>query len=114
MKSKRPEDQEQTLTFEQAYSQIETIVKQLEQGTLGLDESLAAYSDAVKYLRFCQTKLNEVTRSVELLNTVNEDGSYSTAEFDDSESTLQEKASSRSARRSASKKNDSPRRNDLF
>ncbi len=114
MKSKQPIDQEQSLTFEQAYAQIEAIVKQLEQGTLGLDESLAAYQEAVKHLRFCQSKLNEAVRSVELLNAINEDGSYTTTEFDDAESTLQEKASSRSSRRSASKKNEPSRKNDLF
>ena len=107
-------DRNEPVNFEESFAQIELIVRQLEQGTLGLDAALAAYQQAVGHLRFCQSKLDDAMRSVELLQKVNPDGSYQAVEMDDSEVKLEEKAAARSARRSATTKKNSPRADDLF
>jgi exodeoxyribonuclease VII small subunit len=100
--------------FEQSFAQIETIVRQLEQGTLGLDASLAAYQQAVRHLRFCQSKLDDAMRSVELLQKVNPDGSYQAVALDDTDLKLEEKAAARGVRRSASTKKNATGADDLF
>jgi exodeoxyribonuclease VII small subunit len=48
---------ENKLTFEEAMKQLETLVKELEQGNLALDQSLAKYTDGVKLAKYCHDLL---------------------------------------------------------
>ena len=54
--------------FESAIGELEKIVKQLEEGDLPLDKSLALFERGVALSRFCHTKLEEAERRVEILN----------------------------------------------
>ncbi len=56
-----------TVTFEQALQRLETIVEEMEKGTLGLEDMLARFEEGQRLLRFCSVKLNEVEKRVELL-----------------------------------------------
>ena len=53
--------------FEQALAELEEVVEQLESGALPLDNSLAAFEKGVGLVKFCNQKLNEVEKKVELL-----------------------------------------------
>jgi exodeoxyribonuclease VII small subunit len=68
-------------TFEQALADLELTVRQLEQGTMGLDASLEAYQKALQTLRFCYQQLEEAERKIELLKGVAEDGTPETTPF---------------------------------
>jgi exodeoxyribonuclease VII small subunit len=93
-------------SFEQALGQLEAIVTQLEEGQLGLDDSLGEYQKGVKYLRVCYELLEKAQRRVELLTGVDADGNPTKVDFDDQSSeSLAAKAASRSKRRSRSKSN---------
>jgi len=54
--------------FESAIAELETIVKQLEEGDLALEKSLALFERGVQLSRFCHAKLEEAERRVDLLN----------------------------------------------
>ncbi|UCD72429.1 MAG: exodeoxyribonuclease VII small subunit [Syntrophobacterales bacterium] len=54
-------------TFEDALSQLESIVAQLEDGDLPLAESLKLFEEGIKLSRFCNQKLNEAQKKVEVL-----------------------------------------------
>jgi len=54
--------------FESAIAELETIVKQLEEGDLALEKSLALFERGVQLSRFCHGKLEEAERRVEILN----------------------------------------------
>ena len=54
--------------FESAIAELETIVKQLEEGDLALEKSLALFERGVQLSRFCHAKLEEAERRVEILN----------------------------------------------
>jgi exodeoxyribonuclease VII small subunit len=55
-------------TFEQALDGLEQIVKQLEEGKIGLEESLILYENGVGLVRRCQEQLKRAEqRIVELL-----------------------------------------------
>jgi exodeoxyribonuclease VII small subunit len=69
------------LSFEQALAELETIVHQLEEGELGLEESLARYEAGVKHLKHCFALLQQAERKVELLTGVQGDGTPVTAPF---------------------------------
>ena len=53
--------------FEQALAELEEVVEQLESGALPLDDSLAAFEKGVGLVKFCNQKLNEVEKKIELL-----------------------------------------------
>ncbi|GAK49562.1 exodeoxyribonuclease 7 small subunit [Candidatus Moduliflexus flocculans] len=69
------------MTFEDALTQLEKAVEQLESGELPLERALEVFETGVKMSRFCSAKLNEVEQKVELLLNV-KDGEPETAAFD--------------------------------
>ncbi len=54
-------------TFENALSQLESIVARLENGDLPLEESLKLFEEGIRLSRFCNQKLNEAQKKVEVL-----------------------------------------------
>ena len=86
-------------SFEQALLQLEQIVHQLEDGDVGLAESLAHYEQGVKLLKQCYGLLERAERRIELLSGVDADGNPVAEPFDDEASlALEEQAQSRSRR----------------
>jgi exodeoxyribonuclease VII small subunit len=59
---------ESTLNYEQAFSELEQIVGQMESGQMSLEASLAAYKRGNLLLEFCQKSLAEVEQQVKILN----------------------------------------------
>ncbi len=53
--------------FETSLGQLEKIVRELEQGDLSLEESLALFEEGVKLSRECQERLNQAERRIEVL-----------------------------------------------
>jgi len=54
--------------FEQAFSELERIVAQMESGQMPLDASLEAYRRGNLLLEFCQKSLADVEQQVKILN----------------------------------------------
>jgi exodeoxyribonuclease VII small subunit len=57
----------QELKFEEAIADLEQVVEQLESGDLSLEDSLTAFEKGVGLVRYCNQKLSEVEKIVELL-----------------------------------------------
>ncbi len=53
--------------FEDALEELENVVEQLESGDLSLDNSLATFEKGVRLVKFCNQKLTEVEKKIELL-----------------------------------------------
>jgi exodeoxyribonuclease VII small subunit len=53
--------------FEVALEELEGVVEQLETGELPLEESLAAFEKGVGLVNYCNQKLTEVEKKVEML-----------------------------------------------
>jgi exodeoxyribonuclease VII small subunit len=87
-------------TFEQALVEIEAIVRDLEEGRIGLEASLARYEQGVGLLRRCYELLAQAERRIELVRGVDADGNPVTTPLEDDSGTLQQKAARRSRRRS--------------
>lgn len=51
-------------TFEEALVELETIVKELENGNVDLDKAIEKYSVAMKLAKSCSEKLNNATEKV--------------------------------------------------
>jgi exodeoxyribonuclease VII small subunit len=54
--------------FEAAISELDGIVKKLEEGDLPLEKSLELYERGVQLSRFCHARLEEAERRIEVLN----------------------------------------------
>jgi exodeoxyribonuclease VII small subunit len=54
-------------TFEASLSNLEKIVRRLEEGDLPLEESLKLFEDGVRLSRECQERLNQAERRIEVL-----------------------------------------------
>jgi len=53
--------------FEGAMQRLEEIVRNLEGGALSLEDSLKAFEEGMKLVRFCSNKLEEAEQKVSLL-----------------------------------------------
>ena len=70
------------LTFEQSLDKLKEIVKRLEDGNVGLEESLSSYQEGVLHLKRCYTTLQEAEKTVALISGVDDDGTIITDVFD--------------------------------
>lgn len=55
------------LSFEQALSELEALVEQMESGELTLEESLASFERGVTLTRHCQQALQQAEQKVHIL-----------------------------------------------
>ena len=97
---KTDNDQPATPTFEQALVEIEAIVRDLEEGRIGLEASLARYEQGVSLLRRCYELLTQAERRIELVRGVDADGNPVVAPLEEESGMLQQKAARRTRRRS--------------
>lgn len=93
---------EVSASFEESLAELQRVVSDLEQGELGLTDSLARYEQGIQHLKYCYLQLEAAESRLELLRSVKENGQADTEPFGEESMTLEEKASSRSARRSRS------------
>jgi exodeoxyribonuclease VII small subunit len=61
-------------TFEQALAELDRIVRDLEDGQIGLEDSLARYEEGVGLLKRCYAQLREAEQRILLLTGVDEEG----------------------------------------
>ena len=59
-------------TFEDALSELEKIVANMEAGQLPLENSLAAYKRGTELLKFCQQKIQDAESQVRVLTEANQ------------------------------------------
>ena len=62
-------DTSEELTFEDALSQLENIVRELETGRIKLDDAVASYTKAVSLKNFCEQKLKDAQMKIEKIET---------------------------------------------
>jgi len=59
--------EDETPGYEEAYSQVEELVRELESGELTLKESIQKYEQAVKAMNRCYELLDEAQKKIEML-----------------------------------------------
>lgn len=103
-----PQVTEQPLTFEEAFFAAEQIVNELEDGSLTLGESLRQYEHGIRHLATCFQLLEEAELRINQLTGFDAEGRPQTVEFESEQtSDLEQKARSRSRRRSATPRSES-------
>lgn len=69
-------------TFESGLAELQDLVRILEEGALGLDESIARFERGVALLRRCYQALERAEQKIELLTGFDHAGNPVTAPFD--------------------------------
>ncbi len=69
------------LSFEEALSELEGIVRALESGKAPLDESISAYERGISLKNHCEKKLTDARLKIEKIS-LTPDGSVKTQAFD--------------------------------
>ena len=67
----------ETMSFEQALQELETIVRRLEEGKTNLDEAISAYERGAALRAHCEKKLKDARLRVEQI-VVKSDGTIET------------------------------------
>lgn len=68
--------------FETALEELEEVVEQLESGELSLEDSLGAFEKGVGLVKFCNQKLDEVEKKIDLL-VKDKEGKLQLKEFEE-------------------------------
>ena len=76
-----PETDLNALSFEQALSELEAIVEQLEDGAVSLDKAIDAYSRGMVLKQHCQARLEEARLKVEQIKLPETGGQPATQPF---------------------------------
>ena len=74
--------------FETALNELESLVEQMEQGDMGLEESLKAFERGIVLTRSCQQALKEAEQKVQIL--LERDGKTDIEPLDDAEEAIEE------------------------
>lgn len=78
-------DKTNSISFEEAMNELESIVNTLEQGELPLEEALIAFERATKLSRLSHQKLQEAEQKVQVL--MQKEGHNTLADYNAEEST---------------------------
>jgi len=68
------------LTFEEALGQLEKIAEQIEQGKIGLEESITQYERGMALVKQCREILSKAEHKIQQLQD-RSDGTLSTSKF---------------------------------
>jgi len=71
----------QELTFEQALARLEAIVQSIEQGRIGLQESIQQYEEGMKLIKRCRLILAEAETRIQKLQ-LSEEGELKAEPFE--------------------------------
>ena len=70
-------------TFEEALGQLEELTRQIEQGEIGLEESITKYEEGMKLVQHCRDVLGKAEHKIEQLQQ-RADGSLATRDINPS------------------------------
>jgi exodeoxyribonuclease VII small subunit len=81
-KNRQTAETEQPQSFEDSLAELTQIVCELEDGSLGLEQSLARFEQGMKLLRQCHQVLSAAEQRIEQLTGFDADGNEITAPFE--------------------------------
>ncbi|MDB6155680.1 MAG: xseB [Chthoniobacteraceae bacterium] len=93
MANKLPTQKDSEQTFETAIERLENIVQTMESDKMPLEELLTRYEEGIKLVKVCQEKLETAEKRIDII-TRNAAGKPQTAEFEPSQDSKSESATS--------------------
>jgi exodeoxyribonuclease VII small subunit len=102
----KPDQDQAPERFEDALEDLQEIVGRLEDGSLGLDESMRQFERGVRLLRQCYEVLDRAEQRIEILTRIDENGRPVTEPFD--ATATAETSQSAAGRRKRAKRSERP------
>ena len=68
------QDAEKKLTYEEALTQLESIVSAIEEGKIGLEATIAEHEKGVRLYRYCRSILVEAEGKIQQLQATDDGG----------------------------------------
>jgi exodeoxyribonuclease VII small subunit len=65
---------DEKLTFEQAMTRLEKIVEAIEQGKIGLEDSIKQFEEGMSLIKHCRTVLSDAEMKIHQLQAAGESG----------------------------------------
>ncbi|MDF2546462.1 exodeoxyribonuclease VII small subunit [Anaerosolibacter sp.] len=84
MKTQKTNNDKPDLSFEEAMSRLDEIVKILDEGKLSLDDTLVLYEEGINLYRRCSNLLDKTEQRVSILGK-NDSGKYEEFQYKDLE-----------------------------
>jgi exodeoxyribonuclease VII small subunit len=78
----QPGSADEPLSFEQALTELQQVVDELEEGSVGLEESMRRFERGTALLRHCYGLLEHAEQRIEILTGRDAAGNVETAPFD--------------------------------
>ena len=72
-------------SFEESIATLETLIQELENGQLPLEEALKKFEEGVKLIKYCNKKLDEAEQKIELI--LKDEEGVKTVPFDETDET---------------------------
>jgi exodeoxyribonuclease VII small subunit len=104
---------EEALPFEEALEQIQQIGRELEDGSLGLEESLERFESGIRLIRQCHATLERAEQRIKILTDVDAEGNPKLEDFD-ATATLQQNKQSAGRRKKKSEDTSDDDPSSLF
>jgi exodeoxyribonuclease VII small subunit len=82
MPAKKAEPAKQEPSFETALARLETVVKQMEDGTLPLEELIERYEEGIRLVKACSDKLAAAEQRIQMI-TKKAGGKVELADFEE-------------------------------
>ena len=67
--------QKKKQSFEEALKQLETIVSEIEEGKIGLEESIDKHEQGMKLIKYCRSILQKAEERIESAGKINQSNS---------------------------------------
>ncbi|MBP8645516.1 MAG: exodeoxyribonuclease VII small subunit [Syntrophobacteraceae bacterium] len=70
-------------SFEEALKKLQSLVERLERGDLPLEEAVESFTEGIRLVQFCQKKLEEAEKKIQVL-MANQEGGWNAVPFEGS------------------------------
>ena len=106
MAKKKAKKGDDAVPFEDALEQIQQIAHDLEDGSLGLEDSLKQFETGVRLIRQCHETLEQAEQRIRILTDVDAEGNPVLADFDATATLDKNKKSAGRRKKAAPESND--------
>jgi len=70
-------------SFEEALKKLQSLVERLERGDLPLEEAVESFTEGIRLVQFCQKKLEEAEKKIQVL-MASQEGGWNAVPFEES------------------------------
>ena len=114
MAKRKAKDRDAEPSFEEALAQIQGIVQDLEDGSLGLEESLTRFESGIRLIRQCHQTLEQAEQRIRVLTDVDAEGNPVLTDFDATATADEKRPAAGRRKRKTADADDKPDGSSLF